>query len=503
MLQKLDRITTHRKAGHDALNLAGGMAFRTSPQAALYKQVATSLWAGDGYYERGDVWLSRFQQNVAQAVEAEPQFALQLAAYGRDKRGLSLRASPVALYAEAATQAALKGTGLIRKYAPRVMYRADDPLRAIEYLKANHGSIPHGVLRGIGDAMTKFDAYQLGKYKTTGRLHDILNLTHPNPHTDEHAALWGAVIEGILPIPYTWETELSKAHAVEEKRAVWNELIRSGKLGIFALMRNIRNIIQCGADIEEALEQITRERVAASGILPFQWYKGYKAVQNAAPEIAQVFMQAIDWSLAGIEPLPGVTLVAVDNSGSMDTEQTRGMTNKEIGNLMGAMALEISSEGAVAGTFGTEFALAATSPEADILHNTMALHDCGRLTGHSTNAWKVLRQMNVEGVWVDRLVILTDEQVYDSKTAAFNKLIGTRIGVYGGRSLAGELETYLQTVNPGIIVYVVDLHSNDNTSQFSPDHPVVMLAGWSDSIFRFMSAMEAGEDVLDRIRQAY
>jgi hypothetical protein len=504
MLKNIDRITTHRKAGHDALNLAGGLAFQTSPQAALYKQVATSLWSGDGYYEKVGPWHDRFQANVAEVANVEAKFALQLAAFGRDFAGLSLRSSPVALYAEAALQDALKGTGLIREYAPKVLRRGDDPAKAVAYLRAFNGNIPHGVQRGIADVLATFDEYQLGKYKTTGDLRNMFRLARPKPENELEQVRYQSIVDGTIPIPYTWETQLSKAQGVEEKRAVWNELIASEKLGIFALMRNIRNMLQVGADIEEALEQITRERVTKSGILPFQWYKGYNAVQafGGGHEIAKVFMDAIQWSLDGIEKLPGNTLVVADNSGSMDTHATRGMTNKEIANLMGAMAIAICEQG-IGGTFGETWALAPTSPDQTLLENKWALDQTGQGTGHSTNAYKVIRSMTAEKVWIDRLVILTDEQLYDSKTAAFNKLIGSRIGMYGGRSVSGELDTYMQTVNPNVMVYMINLASNDNSSQFAPDQPVAVLAGWSDSIFRFMPAIEAGDDVLDHIRQGY
>jgi hypothetical protein len=44
-------IETRLEQGHDAVNVAGGLAFQSAADAALYRQVATSLWSGDGYYE--------------------------------------------------------------------------------------------------------------------------------------------------------------------------------------------------------------------------------------------------------------------------------------------------------------------------------------------------------------------------------------------------------------------------------------------------------------------
>ena len=69
--------------------------------------------------------------------------------------------------------------------------------------------------------------------------------------------------------------------------------------------------------------------------------------------------------------------------------------------------------------------------------------------------------------------------------------------------MAGELEAYRMAINPKVTVYSINLATQDNAAQFSPDQPVVELGGFSDSVFRFMSAMEAGQDMLAEIRKAY
>src|SRR5258706_16395904 len=142
-------------------------------------------------------------------------------------------------------------------------------------------------------------------------MRDVLRLARPKPKGDDERALWGRVVTRELGTPYTWEVELSQCPTDEAKRAKWNELIHSGQLGLFALVRNIRNIVKYGADVEEALSQITAERVQGSGILPFQWYKAYKAIVETSGEaLAEPLQAALESSLAGVPKLPGVTLGA-------------------------------------------------------------------------------------------------------------------------------------------------------------------------------------------------
>ncbi len=496
-LQKIKNAVTG--GGPNVFNRAGGPAFQDAPRLALYRQVAASLWAGDGYYERQAEWFARFQQNVTAALAEDPRFPFALAAYARDQRGLGLRTSPLALYVEAAANPLSKGTGLVRRYAPKILRRADEPAEAIAYFRAHYlGVIPHGLLRGIKDTLRGFDEYQLAKYSRSGAvlMRDVLRLARPKPQSDEERSLWGRAVTRTLATPYTWEVELSQATSVEAKREKWNELIRSGKLGLFALVRNLRNIIQCGADVEEALSGLTPERVKGTGILPFQWYKAYKAVQSACGEtLAEPLERALEWSLADLPRLPGVTLVACDNSGSMSTvSQTRGLSNAELANLMGALAL-YGCEAGLAGTFGDEFALAQVNPRHDLFYNKRAIDQCGRTTGNSTNAWKVFAYLIRENIRVDRVVLFSDMQCYDRNSRFVANALTTR-------SLAAELEAYGK-INPAVTVYSVNLATQDNSCQFAPGQRVVELAGFSASVFQFIQAMEVGDNILDHILENY
>ena len=502
-MSKFSRLLRKRSVaiahfGPNTINRAGGLAFQDTPRMALYRQVATSLWSGDGYYEKHAEWLARFQDNVAAALAEDMRYPFALAAFARDRRALALRSSPLGLYVEAAAHPASKGTGLVRRYAPRVLLRADEPAEAIAYFRAHHkGVIPHGLLRGIADTLHSFDEYQLAKYKDSGAvsMRDVLRLARPKPASDEERALWGRAVSRSLQTPYTWEVELSRCTNDEEKRAKWNELVASQRLGLFALVRNIRNMLAVGADIEGALAQITSEKVTGSGILPFQWYKAYKAIRaEAGQDLAGVMEEALQWSLAGVPKLPGTTLVVCDNSGSMSgATATRGMSNAEIGNLLGAMALFCCDQ-AVAGTFGDNFALANTDLQQHIMRNKEIIDECGRHTGHSTNAWRVFETLIREQVYVDRVILLSDMQCYDS---------GSRFAAgFAGHSLSAELESY-RRLNPNVVVYSVNLATQDNSTQFAPDQPVVQLAGFSESIFQFIGAMEVGESIVPWITEHY
>lgn len=478
------------------VNAAGAPAFIDNPLDALYKQVASSLWSGDGYYEKHQDWLARLQANIGAAMQIDPEYPFRLAAFARSRTGLKLRTTPLALYAEASALSG--GTGFAREYGPKIMLRADEPAEIIAYWKAHKGGmVPHGIRKGMDIALRAFDEYQLAKYrKGTVSLRDVLRIVRPKPVGEDDSRLWKRALTDELATPYTWEVEISSAHGEAEKRDAWNKLIGSGKLGTFAIVRNIRNIANAGADIEGALEQITEERVQKSGILPFQWYKAWKAISEAhGPELAKVMMDALEASLGAVKRWPGVTVIVCDNSGSMSSvEQTRGMSNAEIANLMGAMSVRFC-DNAIAATFGDSVASAPVKVDQTILQNKDAIDRTGRTTGHSTNAWLVFKSLTEERIHIDRLLLFSDMQCWD--TGGGWSSMG-----YMGHSLQSEFETYRKVLNPNIRLYTINLATQDNTTQFIEDAAVMLLAGFSESIFAFISALEDSNSTIKMLTGA-
>jgi 60 kDa SS-A/Ro ribonucleoprotein len=89
---------------------------------------------------------------------------------------------------------------------------------------------------------------------------DVVNLVHP-PHTEALKKL----VDGTLAPAETWEIKLTQAGVVadsedavtELKKEAWEKLLRSRKLGYFALLRNLRNILQLAA---ERLQRVRSSR---------------------------------------------------------------------------------------------------------------------------------------------------------------------------------------------------------------------------------------------------
>ena len=307
-------------------NLAGGCAFTQSPKAELVSILLTAT-LGDQFYRSGDATAARVKELVA--ATDDKAFVAKAAIYARTQAGMRSVSHLVA--AELAR--GVKGAPWTKRFYDRVVHRPDDVLEILAcYLAAYARPIPNALKKGLGAALARFDEYQLAKYRRDSaelKLVDAVNLLHP-PHSEPLRKL----MRGELAPAETWETKLTQAGAqatesdrgevAELKSAAWDELIASRKLGYFALLRNLRNILeQAPQCVDAALAMLVDERlIAKSLVLPFRYLTALEAVQSSklprAGDALAALSEAADKSLANVPAFDGRTLIALDGSGSMN-----------------------------------------------------------------------------------------------------------------------------------------------------------------------------------------
>jgi 60 kDa SS-A/Ro ribonucleoprotein len=165
----------------------------------------------------------------------------------------------------------------------------------------------------LARAFAKFDAYALAKYDRDSavKLRDVLRLVRPTPKDAEQSALWKGVKDRTVQAPDTWEVALSSG---ADKKETFERLLRDGKLGYLALLRNLRNMAQAGVDEGLVRQAIVARKGGAHRVLPFRYVAAARAAPRFEPSIDQALLAAI----ANMRPLPGRTVVLIDVSGSMD-----------------------------------------------------------------------------------------------------------------------------------------------------------------------------------------
>ncbi len=282
----------------------GAPAKQLEPKAALRRSVLSCMLWENEFYEEGQPIADRI---VEAAALVDRDTVAALAVEARNVHGL--RHAPLMLLLD-----------LIRRGGPGVADTIADTIRRADeitelvalYWRDGKRPLSKQMKLGMAKAFGKFSEYQLAKYDRDGpvRLRDVLFLTHAKPKDAEQAALFMRVAGRSLKTPDTWEVALS---AGEDKKATFERLLRERKLGYMALLRNLRNMVEAGCDMDLVTDAIIARR-GADLVFPFR----YVAAARAVPQLEPVIDQALCESIASAPRLAGRTIVLVDVSGSMD-----------------------------------------------------------------------------------------------------------------------------------------------------------------------------------------
>lgn len=469
----------------DTVNLAGGLAHQQSPKLELVSLLLTSF-AEDSFYRSAGESLDRLRE----LVDAIPdkKFVAKAAFYARDKFGM--RSISHAAACEIARS--VKGEEWTKKFFDRIVIRPDDMTEILalymnKYAKEGTNkrkrAIPNCIKNGFSIALSRLSDYQIAKYRGDGKsvsLIDVVNLVHPKstPAID-------ALMTGKLKPAETWETKLTQAgqeaigendeereeSKAELKKAAWKSLLKEKKLGYFALLRNLRNILEQAPDmVEEACSQLVNESVIQkSRVLPFRFQTAmtqFREIEGlGAKKIRSAINSALDLSLQNVPVLPGSTLVALDGSGSM---QGRPI---EIGSLFAAVIAKSQVDADLI-VFSNNAKYVSVEPKDTTLTISDFLQKNCKFGG--TNFHSIFQTARKE---YDRVIILSDMQAW--------------MGINTPKEAHKEFRKKYGC-DPSI--YSFDLNGK-GTMQF-PEPKIYALAGFSEKIFDVMKLLEQDRQAL-------
>jgi len=327
---------------------------------------------------------------------------------------MQLRHVPLFLLSELSK---VKGVGtLVADTLTHVIQRADElPEFLAIYWKDERHPLSAGMKRGLARAFTKFDAYRLAKYDRESKikLRDVLFLTHAKPRDPEQAAVWKQLIDGSLATPDTWEVELS---AGKDKRETFERLMREGKLGGLAVLRNLRNMQEAGVK-----ESLIRERLVQGcrRALPFRFIVAAKH----APKLEDAIGESMLLSVAQEPKLAGRTLLVVDTSGSMHGQLSSRseLSRLDAANGVAILVREVCESATIYATAGNDARCKHATAEVPARHG-FALADAitglrDKIGGGGIFLVQCLEFIAVEeraSEPFDRVIVFTDEQDCDS-----------------------------------------------------------------------------------------
>jgi len=307
----------------------GARSPKISAAKELRRSVMCSMLFEGTFYESGEDHATRLRGLIGKTSFAE---AAAIAIEAREK--MKLRHVPLLITRE-----------LIRNHSGRqvgdliaqVIQRPDEAaeLLAMYWADGSH-TVTKQMRIGLGRALKKFSAYQLAKWDLPGSvaLRDVLFQTHARPISctdtrftrderrrdrdrkhgsayvlNSHEQVYKQLAEKSLPTPDTWETQLSGG---ADKKETFTRLIKEGKLGALALLRNLRGMLEAGVNedtIRYGILKMSTERV-----LPFRFI----AAARHAPRLEDALEPAMLACVANLEKLPGKTALLVDHSMSME-----------------------------------------------------------------------------------------------------------------------------------------------------------------------------------------
>jgi hypothetical protein len=484
-------------------NYEGGVAFKVEPITELYLRVATCLVNEPKFYGDSNADLERIIELVDIVGKKDPEFVLQLASYARNV--LHLRSIPIVLLAESSANDNTRP--FVREYTPQIIQRADEPAELISYIKSKIGNIgdqdqntmlPNSIRKGLNLALRKFTTYHFAKYAGKNNdvsMRDVFRLVHPRPFTKQQQDLYKAIANEKLAPAETWETYISQ-HGSD--RRTWEYIMP--KMPIMAILRNLRNFIDNDCDLDPAIQKLLDEKtILNSKQFPFRFYTAYKAIENKynrkVGRLLSALDTAMDIAVKNVPRLDGITAIFVDNSGSMDhnLSEKSEVTYREVGGMLGAIASTMSPDNYFM-VFGSNIAPVNFSGRDSIL--TRAEKSIRTDVGGSTNAYLCFQWLIMNKVPVDRILLFSDMQCYDSQPSW---------DYYNSRpnsdSIAKQWNQYKKTVNQNAKLYSFDVSGYGTAQTPQGDPNVLLVGGWTENILKYIPYFERDhKSVIQEIR---
>lgn len=296
------------------------------------------------------------------------------------------------------------------------------------------------------------------------------------------------IIEGKnLPNIQTAQT-VNAAGTGEARAESYKTMLANRKLGLMAALKNIKNIVEAGADqetIEMLCDLVSNEKVVQkSRVLPFRFVQAYAVVDglNIDRLLAKKLIKAVEAGfIASAKNLPFVedgerVALLLDESGSMGgyssslTDQSPFMLGKT---MMASVLTGLNTDNTV-GYLWADHAreISIDGSPFEFMKNT-------RTHGGGTDVWAAIEGLIKSKTVVDKLVIFTDMQMYS---------VGGGYRSNGPRQFSDMVKEY-RKISPNVKVLFWNLQGYGGGTPMKLDHNILEVAGFSDKILEVAAKM--------------
>ena len=452
----------NERKDNDVRNLAGGKAYKESNEMQLASLLLTSF-GDDKYYQKENETYKKLEELIA---KCDKEFVAKAIIYARKEFGMRT----ITHIASSMLAKHIGGAEWGKNFYNNVINRVDDMTEIVACHLSRGQKITNAMKKGFANAFERFDEYQLAKYKGEGKtvkLVDIVNLVHPTQSEKNNGAI-EKLVNGELKSFDTWESELSAVgNDIESKKNVWNRLLDENKIGYFALLRNLRNIIKLNDEVlkEKALKALLNENaIKKSLVLPFRFSVAYDEMKKVDNDALRAVSRACEISCNNVPKFNGKTLIALDVSGSMETERV-----SDTASLFASVLLKSNDCDLIKFSDDANYSMVNTDD------SVLTIKESINYSFGGTNFSSVFEKANKA---YDRIILLSDMQSW---------------GDYYSPKQA--YEKYKQKYNvQNCKFYSIDLAGCGTLQLPQPD--VYCLAGFSEKIFDLIKHFECDKNAL-------
>lgn len=527
---------TSRLSRANAVNEAGGRAYKLEPKHAL-AQVASTGTFGNAFYSTAETQLDEVLKLIDEVDDN--QYLAKLALYAREKA--FMKDMPAALL----VALSVRDTELMHRVFDRVVDNGR-VLRTVFQMirsglfknKAGKGRV--GLSSSVQRAFQRWlNTASVGKLLSASigndpSLRDILRMARPTPKdnarraifgwlTDKSIDKWAPATEADLPVEVKSLVAYRNSESEEEQALiasgldnvrwdllsdaakgpkVWTALAR--KMGPQALRMNLNTLQRHDVFATSAMVDYVADRIAdeseirRSKQFPYQYFAAYlNADDNVPQKIKTALHKAAEIGCGNVPELPGPVVIGLDTSGSMSYSVTgnrgRGATSKmrciDVAALFAAAILRRNPESVVI-PFDTCAYDAKIDPNDSILSIAERLAKYG---GGGTDcslplvaANKMYAKRKFAGI-----VLVSDNESWigtgrhgsTAVMAAWEAFVANQRRLNQPQSASSRLEASPKLVNIDLQPY--------QTVQACERADIMNIGGFSDSVFNVISAFLA------------
>lgn len=409
---KTSKENTKIQNTSDTINATGTPAFnRNDIKQDIANVVLTSMLSGNTFYETEAERLKRIE-----SLCTEPEISLFVAKAMVYTRTVGNLRSISHFLAILLTENA-KGTDYLRPALVKSFQRIDDLTECLSLWNTrNPGKmVPNSLRRAFKDRLEKSSAYELKKYEAKNslvKLRDVVKLSRPNPELTGDSELFKKLIESRLPKITTVQT--INAESTGSLRADnYKSMLKERKLGYMAAVKNIKNILQSGAD-EETLDLLcsllmNENACLNSKVLPFRYLDAYNEIKILNSSIDKFKLKKVIQALEeafkissrniGIAESGERVAILLDESGSM-----RGQPFNIGKTLMASMLCGLDKKDVIA------YLWAEDAREVSVNGSPFDLLDRIQTQYGGTDLGSAFNALIESRTAVDTIVVFTDEQ---------------------------------------------------------------------------------------------